>query len=101
MKTLSEICQLVKNEYIEGLTCDFEGEDLAPHLGLCSALDDLFMKNKVGPTEYELFEKEYKQSIENKKVFYNCDGIKVKDKSQFAWKVANRAARIKWLDQRI
>lgn len=101
MKTLSEICQLVKKEYVKKKRYDIFEQKICSHSGMCSALAYLRAKNKLSSQDKDRFMIEYRKFTENRRVFYNYDGFKTDYKSQFAWKVSNRAARIKWLDQRI
>jgi len=101
MKTLSQICQLVKTEYEEALCYDEWEQEAVTHSGLCSAVRYLVGATKLSLEDKERFMTEYKKSIKNRRIFYYFDGEKSNERGLFAWKISNRPARIKWLDQRI
>lgn len=100
-KTLSEICQLVKTEYINGECQDEWDKEVHPHLGMCSAIYELMYKRKLSFQDKERFMIEYRKFTKNRKVFYDRVGAKVSGRDEFGWPPKNRPARIKWLDQRI
>lgn len=95
MKSLSEICELVKKEYVEGKDID------QPYSGMCTVVLRLRAEGKLSLEDKERFTLEYQKFIKNRRVFYDYFGNKTHNKSQFAWNPKNRPARNKWLDQRI
>lgn len=100
-KTLSEICQLVKTEYVEGTSINVLNNKVEPHSGMCVALGQLVEEGKLLSQDEERFMVEYRKFIKNRRVFYSYFGNKTHNSDQFAWDPKNRPARIKWLDQRI
>lgn len=95
-KSLSEICQLVKDEYV--IRSHPDGN---VYNGMCFPALWLRRSNKLTYKEYDKFSAEYDKFTKNRRVFYYYSGEKVSSKLYFAWPIQNRAARIKWLDQRI
>lgn len=96
MKTLSEICQLAKKEYIIGKRLG-----IWVHPGMCSAVKELRTQGIFTLVDKEKFMKEYRKFAKNRRVFYDRQGNKSTSSSQFAWNPKNRPARIKWFNQRI
>lgn len=103
MKTLSEICQLIKGEYLKGgyTLNEVKGEVIYKHPGMCSALDQLWEEGKLSSTDVSNFDTEYYNFIKKRRIFYTSEGNKTLVTGQFAWRVSNRSARIKWLNKRI
>jgi len=96
MKTLSEICILGKEEYVNRTT-----KDNQKYLGMCIAMHKLFMDSILTTKEYEMFTNEYNNSIRGRDVFFNYLGEKTDNRDDFCWTPSNRQARINWFNKRI